>query len=150
MQGFNNFFPQNGAHLYSNCYSKQFEGYSKTNEVIIMATTQDFIEFVCEQVSGDWNVRYKKMFGEYMIYINNKPILIICDNTVYVKMLDCIADKMKQAETGEPYKNAKLHYILDIEDSEFSKEIITILESVTPLPKPKKKKNGGTNNGKVN
>lgn len=50
-----------------------------------MATSQEYIEFVCEQLVGIENVRYKKMFGEYMVYVNDKPVLLVCDNTVYVK-----------------------------------------------------------------
>ena len=52
-----------------------------------MATSQEYIEFVCEQLVGIENVRYKKMFGEYMVYVNDKPVLLVCDNTVYVKKL---------------------------------------------------------------
>ena len=80
------------------------------------------------------------MFGDYMVYINDKPILLVCDNTVYVKRLDCIADKMEKAEMGIPYDGAKERYILDIDNSDFSKEIIRILEPVTEFPKPKKTK----------
>ncbi|MBR0599322.1 TfoX/Sxy family protein [Sinanaerobacter chloroacetimidivorans] len=105
-----------------------------------MATTIDFIEYVCEQIRGIGTIRYKKMFGEYMVYINEKPILLVCDNTVFVKKLDCISEKMKDAETGFPYDGAKEHYILDIDHSEFSKEVIALLEPVIPIPKPKKKK----------
>lgn len=105
-----------------------------------MATTVDFIEYVCEQIRDTGFVRYKKMFGEYMVYVNEKPILLVCDNIVYVKELDCIKDLMKDAEKGFPYSGAKEHYVLDIDDAEFSGEIIRILEPVTPLPKPKKKK----------
>jgi len=105
-----------------------------------MATTVDFIEYVCGQVTGVYDVRYKKMFGEYMVYINDKPILLVCDNTVFVKQLDCIADEMKSADRGFPYNGAREHYILDIEDGEFSRKIISILEPVTSLPKPRKKK----------
>ncbi len=47
---------------------------------------------------------------------------------------------MKDAETGCPYKGAKEHYILDIDNSEFCKAIVTEVEKVTPLPKPRKKK----------
>lgn len=36
-----------------------------------MATSVDFIKFVCEQIRGYTNVRYKKMFGEYMVYVKN-------------------------------------------------------------------------------
>lgn len=105
-----------------------------------MATSIDFVEYICEQISGISAVRYKKMFGEYMVYINDKPILLVCDNTVYVKILDCIAEKMKDAEKGFPYDGAKEHYILDIDNSQFSKEVIALLEPVTQVPKPKKKK----------
>lgn len=105
-----------------------------------MATNQEFIGFVCEQIADIGAVRSKKMFGEYMVYVNDKPILLVCDNTVYVKMLDCIKNEMADAEIGEPYSGAKPHYILDIDDAELSKQIIKILEPVTPLPKPRKKK----------
>ncbi|HYE69508.1 MAG TPA: TfoX/Sxy family protein [Anaerovoracaceae bacterium] len=105
-----------------------------------MSTTADFIEYVCEQIRGVGYVRNKKMFGEYMVYVNEKPILLVCDNIVYVKELDVIEDRMKNAEKGFPYSGAKEHYILDIDDADFAKEIISILEPVTSLPKPKPKK----------
>jgi len=35
-----------------------------------MATTVDYIEYVCDQVKDTGVVRYKKMFGEYMVYVN--------------------------------------------------------------------------------
>lgn len=105
-----------------------------------MATTIEYIEYVCEQLRGIGNIRYKKMFGEYMVYLNDKPVIIVCDNNVFVKKLDCIEKMIKNAETGFPYNGAKEHYILDIDDSEFCKEVITEVEKVTPLPKPRKKK----------
>lgn len=104
-----------------------------------MATTIDYIEYVCEQIQGIGEIRYKKMFGEYMVYVNNKPVIIVCDNTTFVKKLPCIEEKMKEAQTGYPYKGAKEHYILDIDNAEFCKSIIIEVEKVTPLPKPRKK-----------
>ena len=105
-----------------------------------MSTTQDYIEYVCEQIRGTGFIRYRKMFGEYMVYVNEKPILLVCDNIVYVKELECIRELMEDADKGFPYTGSKEHYILDIDNAEFSKEIISILEPVTALPKPKKKK----------
>ena len=43
-----------------------------------MATSKEYIEFVCEQLDGIENVTYRKMFGEYMVYVNAKPLLIVC------------------------------------------------------------------------
>jgi len=105
-----------------------------------MATTLDYIEYVTAQVSDCGNVRFRKMFGEYMVYVNDKPILLVCDNSVYVKILPCLDGIMNDAERGVPYTGAKEHYILDIDNTELSRSVVIALEAVTPIPKPKKKK----------
>lgn len=105
-----------------------------------MATTPEYNEFVCERLEPFGAVRSRKMFGEYMVYLNDKPIITVCDNTVFVKILPELAAYLNVAERGFPYEGAKLHYILDIEDSELLSDVIPILEAVTPLPKPRKRK----------
>lgn len=105
-----------------------------------MATTADYITFVCEQITGAGAVRYRKMFGEYMVYVDDKPLLLVCDNTVFVKILPELGPLMTGAQTGLPYKGGKEHYILDIEDRALTLMVLAILKPLTPLPKPKKKK----------
>ncbi len=105
-----------------------------------MATSVEFIEYVCEQVRKAGDVRYKKMFGEYMVYVNAKPVLLVCDDTVYVKILDVVSNDLADASKGIPYKGSKEHYILDIDDSDLAVKVVEKLEKVTPLPKPRKKK----------
>ena len=56
-----------------------------------MATTKDYIEYVCERLHGAGGLRYRKMFGEYMVYVNDKPVLLVCDNTVFVKIVPELA-----------------------------------------------------------
>lgn len=104
-----------------------------------MASRKEFVDYVCEQINEVGIVTSKKMFGEYMIYVNKKPILLVCDDTVFVKKLDCLFDLMKDASKANPYNGAKEHYILDIDNNDLSKEVVTILEKVTPIPKAKKK-----------
>ncbi|MCM1368164.1 MAG: TfoX/Sxy family protein [Roseburia sp.] len=103
-----------------------------------MATSVDYIEFICEQIHGDYAVRYKKMFGEYMVYLNDKPVLLVCDNTVYVKKIAELAELMQDAECGLPYAGAKEHYILDMENAELTGKVLDVLYKATPLPKKKK------------
>ncbi len=105
-----------------------------------MSTTNEYIEYVCEQINGIGNIRYKKMFGEFMVYVNEKPVIIVCNNNAFVKKIENIKEMMKNAETGYPYKGAKEHYILDIDNSDFCKKVVTKIEAVTPIPKPRKKK----------
>lgn len=80
------------------------------------------------------------MFGEYMVYVNDKPVLLVCDNTVYVKKLPEIEELMSDAECGVPYDGAKEHYILDIENRELTAKVVEILEQITPVPKKRSKK----------
>jgi hypothetical protein len=110
------------------------------NENKQMATSLDYIEYVTAQVNDCGLVRYKKMFGEYMVYVNDKPILLVCDNTVFVKILLCLDGLMVDADKGFPYDGAKEHYILDIDNAKLSREVVAVLEPITPLPKPRKTK----------
>lgn len=104
-----------------------------------MATTEDYIEFVCGQLDGCGNVRSRKMFGDYIVYVNDKPIFTVCDNTVYVKIKKEIEHLMEDAEKGCPYDGAKEQYVLDIENRELTAAVVDILEPITPLPKKRKK-----------
>ena len=105
-----------------------------------MATTKDYIEYVCERLHGAGGLRYRKMFGEYMVYVNDKPVLLVCDNTVFVKIVPELAALMADAERGLPYEGAKEHYVLDLENTVLLERVLPVLEAATPLPKPRKKK----------
>jgi len=102
-----------------------------------MATTQDFIEYVCGQVAKAGCVRYMKMMGEYIVYVNDRSTLLVCNNTVYVKQLPFVAELLKDAEQDIPYKGAKEHYILDIDNQELSVAVARIVSHNTPPPKKK-------------
>lgn len=104
-----------------------------------MATSKEYMEYVCEQLRDIDGVTYKKMFGEYMVYVHEKPVLLVCDNTVLVKEVPELAALMRDAPEGHPYDGAKLHYLLDIEDRELTSRVIAILEPITPLPRRRKK-----------
>ena len=105
-----------------------------------MATSVEYIEFVRERLDRFGSVRTRKMFGEYMVYFNDRPILTVCDNTVFVKKFPELSEIMSSAPCGFPYEGAKESYILDIENDELLDQVIPILGNIVPLPKPKKKK----------
>lgn len=104
-----------------------------------MSTTPNFIENLLEQLTPVGEVRARKAFGEYLVYVDDKFVLTVCDNTVYIKMLDELKDIMQNAETGSPYEGAKEHYILELDNIDFARKVIRLATDVTPLPKPKKK-----------
>ncbi len=104
-----------------------------------MASSLDFVTYVCDQVSHCGNVRFRKMFGEYMVYVNDKPLLLVCDNSVFVKRLPELESLMKDAPLDAPYPGAREHYVLDIDNAQLAQAVVDILEPLTPLPKPRKK-----------
>ena len=102
-----------------------------------MASSPEFVTYVCDRISGCGAVRMRKMFGEYMVYVNDKPLLLICDNTVYVKNLPAVDALMKDAPLEAPYPGAKAHYVLDIDNTALAQAVVCALEPVTPLPRPR-------------
>ena len=94
-----------------------------------MATSDDYLTFVLEQLPPLGVVRSRKMFGEYMVYFNEKPVLLVCDDNL-----------MYDTPCGCPYEGAKEHYMLDVEDRELTEQVLRAVEAATPLPKPRKKK----------
>lgn len=105
-----------------------------------MATDPGLIEYLCDQLEGLGTIRSRKMFGEYMVYLNDKPILIICDDQAMVKLLPCLETLLKGRPTQPPYEGAKEHYVLDPDDGETLREAARLAEEVTPVPKKRTKK----------
>ena len=104
-----------------------------------MACSTDFIESTCDVLAPLGEVRFRKMMGDYVIYVNGKCVITACDNIAYVRKLPCIAGLMADAETGCPYEGAKEAYILDLTDTRKVLKAIETIWGVLPFPKSKKK-----------
>lgn len=110
-----------------------------------MATTVDAINFVCSQIAAAGEVRARKMFGDYMVYLNEKPVITVCDSICYVKKLPAIEEMMRDAECGFPYEGAKEHYILDIAHAAYAVKVVRAIWENVPFPKKRSRK--GRENG---
>jgi len=104
-----------------------------------MATSLEYIEFVCRQLEGVGILRYRKMFGDYFVYVNEKPMVLCCDDICYIKIIPELEELMAGAERGRPFPGANEWYLLDIEHCTFARRAVSILEEHTPFPKDKKK-----------
>lgn len=104
-----------------------------------MACTTEYIDFICKVLVPLGAVRYRKMMGNYVIYVNEKCVITACDNNAFIKKLDCIAPLMADAETGCAYEGAKEGYILDFSDQCKARDVISVLWQSLPYPKKRKK-----------
>ncbi len=104
-----------------------------------MACSPDFIDFICCALAPLGEVRFRKMMGDYVIYVNDKCVITACDNMAFVKKLPCLADLMADAETGCAYQGAKEGYILDFHDQQKALAVVETLWKDLPFPKSKRR-----------
>ncbi len=107
-----------------------------------MASTQNFVDFVLEQISIAGVITAKKMFGEYGIYADGKIFGLICDNKLFVKPTKGGREFIGNVVEAPPYEGAKPAFLIEdqIEDREWLSELIQISVKELPEPKPKKDK----------
>lgn len=105
-----------------------------------MASSLDYVEYVCEQICDAGEIRYKKMFGDYGVYCDEKIIGVICDNQFFVKKTEA-ASHFPDFEEAAPYTGAKPHILVDcVDDRDLLAQFISATYHELPAPKPKKKK----------
>lgn len=107
-----------------------------------MATTLEFIEYVHEQSGLGAALSYKKMFGEYALYIDAKVVALACDNSLYIKTTEATRQLAATCPAQPPYPGAKPHLVVDelLDDSEHLKQILLDTAAVLPAPRPKPKR----------
>ncbi len=102
-----------------------------------MASDLNFVEFVVGQIENSGIISYKKMFGEYALYCNNKVIALICDNQLFVKPTKAGELFIGNVVEASAYPGAKPSFLINdqIEDRKWISNLIQITEQELPMPK---------------
>lgn len=105
-----------------------------------MATDRSFVEYVVEQAALDERMTFKRMFGEYGIYIDDKVVAFACDNSLFVKPANATAELTANLPRRPPYPGAKPYPVADelLDDSDQLQALLLATASAMPEPKPKK------------
>lgn len=107
-----------------------------------MASELGFVQHVCDQIRGVGEVSYKKMFGEYGVYVGSKMVALVCDNQLFLKPTEAGRALLPAAAEGAPYPGAKPHLVLNehLDDSDLLSRLFRDTEAALPAPEPKKPK----------
>lgn len=108
-----------------------------------MATDKNTIDFLLDQLSAAGAVSSKKMFGEYCLYLDGKPVAFVCDDQLFLKPTEAGRAMQKQVVEGSPYPGAKPYLLItgDLWDErEWLCDLVRATAKELPLPKPKTKK----------
>lgn len=109
-----------------------------------MATDQSFADYVRDQMRAAGDVRTRKMFGEYAVYLDDKVVAFVCDNELYAKVLPPVQALLQQA-VGElvvapPFEGAKDYYRVTahLDDHELMARLARTTADALPAPKARK------------
>lgn len=103
-----------------------------------MASTKNYLEYVLESMPRNYDISYRPMMGEYILYTNGKIFGGIYDDRFLIKDIPVIRTFFESPKMVIPYPNAKP--MIEIEDIEDSEMLISLLEEIDKhLPEPKKK-----------
>ena len=105
-----------------------------------MATRQNTIDYILEQIEAAGNVSAKKMFGEYGIFLGEKMVALVCDGQLFVKPTEAGREFLGKVVEGCPYPGAKPCFLIDGDKWEDRAWLTRLLQiSAAALPPPKKK-----------
>ncbi len=107
-----------------------------------MASSQEFVNFVVEQMENAGEIVAKKMFGDYTVYCDRKVLGLICDNKLFIKPTKSGRDFIGEVVEVPAYKGAKPSFLIEdkIEDKEWLTKLVQISVKELPNPKQRKKK----------
>ena len=105
-----------------------------------MASSKEFVQYVCDQMSAAAPVTYKSMFGEYGLFAEGKFFAVICDNQLFFKPTEAGRAAFSLPEYP-PYEGAKPYLLL--EEAGLVSHIARVTLDALPFqPKKAKKKDG--------
>ncbi len=107
-----------------------------------MASDLSFVQYVCDQMRQAGEVAYKKMFGEYGLYLDGKIFALVCDNRLFIKATDAGRVFLQAPVEEPPYPGAKNYFSMDalIDDAPALCELARITVAQLPPAKSSKKK----------
>jgi TfoX/Sxy family transcriptional regulator of competence genes len=115
-----------------------------------MATSTEFVEYVAEQLGLGSRLTYKKLFGEYALYVDGKVTAFACDNSLFIKPSPAAKALASNLPQRPPYPGAKDYPVADelLDDPESLRHLITETAALMPAPKPKSKPKKASQSGR--
>ena len=114
-----------------------------------MSTRPETIEALRDLIPLPFTV--KRMFGEYAIYLDEKVLGFVCDDTLFVKDRPEARLHLPDAPTGHPYPGSKPY--IDTSEALDDPAPVTLalraLAETLPAPKPKARKSSAPKKAKT-
>lgn len=104
-----------------------------------MVTDAAFMEYVAEQLSEAGVVTYRKMFGEYGLYLDGKFFATVENNRLCLKMTEAGGRLLGNPEIISPHEGAFYFCVKSLDDRAFLAELARATCAALSAKKPRKK-----------
>lgn len=106
-----------------------------------MASSQEYRDFVLDQLAPSSDVKIRAMMGEYLLYWRGKLAGGIYDDRLLVKPVPAAIALIPNAPREIPYAGAKEMLLVEsLDDRDFLRRLLDAMYDELPAPKPKKAK----------
>ena len=105
-----------------------------------MSTRPETLDFLLDQLGELPGLRTRRMFGEYCVYVDDKPVAFVCDDQLYVKPTAAGEALLPEPVWGKFYDKAKPHLLLTADrwdDRDLLRALLLATADAPPRPKPK-------------
>ena len=101
-----------------------------------MASSESYLDFILDQLSGTEGITYRKMMGEYILYVNGRIFGGIYDDRFLLKPTPAARRMMPLAAEEPPYPGAGKMLLADqVDDRDFLCALLAAMEPELPAPK---------------
>ena len=104
-----------------------------------MATRVDTVQYIADQAGLGSRLEFRRMFGEYALYVDGKVTALVCDDQLFLKTTTEGRKFLGAVTEGAPYPGAKPHFLIaeELEDPERLATVLQLTAAALPAPKPK-------------
>ena len=105
-----------------------------------MASSLELVQHIVDQLAPCGAVAFKKMFGDYGLYLNGKMFASVCDDMLFVKPTKAGRTLVPDCPLAPPYPGAKDCLLIEhVDDRALLCALAEATCSELPMPKPRKK-----------
>lgn len=104
-----------------------------------MSTRPETLDFLLDQLGDLPGLRTRRMFGEYCVYVDDKPVAFVCDDQLYVKPTPAGQALLPEPVWGKFYDKARPHLLLTADrwdDRDLLRALLMATAEALPRPKP--------------
>lgn len=111
-----------------------------------MASKVDTVQFICDQAGLGKRLTFRKMFGEYALYLDGKVVALICDDQLFLKPTPEGLGYLGDVTEARPYPGAKNYFLLtsELDDSDRLGGALRVTAQALPEPRPKLERSGSS------